>query len=130
MEANLEKLVRVLDWQELMCKQRSQQEELLMQSVSRLEPAYWTGVKLVEGHLYGTFCFHKSTDAKKRDVSAAFLLDEQVFLLVTLKDEDGMLNQMKEYLSEIAPENPNHMEEGLEAVFDGILKQEIGRAHV
>ncbi len=123
MEANLEKLVRVLDWQELMCKQRSQQEELLMQSVRRLEPAYWTGVKLVEGHLYGTFCFHKSTDAKKRDVSAAFLLDEQVFLLVTLKDEDGMLNQMKEYLSEIAPENPNHMEEGLEAVFDGILKQ-------
>ena len=42
MEANLEKLVRVLDWQELMCKQRSQQEELLMQSVCRLEPAYWT----------------------------------------------------------------------------------------
>ena len=123
MEANLEKLVRVLDWQELMCKQRSQQEELLMQSVSRLEPAYWTGVKLVEGHLYGTFCFHESTDAKKRAISAAFLLDEQEFVLVTLKDEEGILKQMKEYLSEKTSENLNQMEEGLEAVFDSILKQ-------
>lgn len=123
METNTQTMVKLMDWQGLMSKERSQKEELLMQSVCRLEPAYWVGVKLLEGHLYGTFCFHKNTDAKKRAISAAFLLDEQEFLLVALKDEEGMLKQMREYLSEKASEDPNQMEEGLEAVFDSILKQ-------
>lgn len=123
MEANAKKMVTVMDWEELRGKKRSQQEELLMQSVYRLEPAYWAGVKLLEGHLYGTFCFHESTDAKKRAISAAFLLDEREFLLVALKDEAGMIKQMREYLSEKTSENSNQMEEGLEIVFDNILKQ-------
>lgn len=121
MEVNEEKMFKVMDWEELKCKNRSQQEKLLLQSICRLEPAYWAGVKLLEDHLYGTFCFHENTDAKKRAISAAFLLDEQEFLLVALKDENQMLKQMVEYVSGKEPKD--QMEEGLEAVFDSLLKQ-------
>lgn len=109
---------RILEWQELKEKERSQQEERLMESVYRLEPAYWVGVKLLESGLYGAFCFHEGSNVKRRVASAAFLLDQQEFLLVILKDENNVLHHMKS-----VPGDEDEMEEKLETVFEGILKQ-------
>ena len=50
----------IMGWEELKERQRSESEELLMQSVYRLEPAYWVGVRPVEDCLYGAFCFHEN----------------------------------------------------------------------
>lgn len=108
--------VRIMEWEELQQKSRSKMEDLLMQSVRRLEPAYWVGVKLQEDCLYGAFCFHESAEAKRRVMSAAFLMNEQEFLMVILKDDKKVLYR------------PRHSagtgtEEKLEAVFETILKQ-------
>lgn len=118
MEDNKGRITRILEWEELKEKNRSQQENLLMQSVCRLEPAYWVGVKMLEDCLYGAFCFHEGTDVKRRVASAAFLLDEQVFLLVILKDENNVLHSLRSI-----PGDGAEMEEKLETVFEGILKQ-------
>ncbi len=118
MEDNKGRITRILEWEELKEKNRSQQENLLMQSVCRLEPAYWVGVKMLENCLYGAFCFHEGTDVKRRVASAAFLLDEQVFLLVILKDENNVLHSLRSI-----PGGDAEMEEKLETVFEGILKQ-------
>ena len=96
-------------------KKRNEIEELLLQSVRRLEPAYWEGVKLLEDCLYGAFCFHESGEAKRRVVSAAFLLNEKEFLMVILRDEKKALPS--------PPLSDGGMEEKLEAVFEKILKQ-------
>lgn len=117
MEDNKGRITRILEWEELKEKNRSQQENLLMQSVCRLEPAYWVGVKMLENCLYGAFCFHEGTDVKRRVASAAFLLDEQVFLLVILKDENNVLHSLRSI-----PGGDAEMEEKLETVFEGILK--------
>ncbi len=118
MEENRGRSTRILEWEELKKKERSQQEDLLMQSVYRLEPAYWVGVKMIEDCLYGAFCFHEGADVKRRVASAAFLLDEQEFFMVILKDENHVLSQIRNISSEGAK-----MEEKLETVFEGILKQ-------
>ncbi len=118
MEENRGKNTRILEWEELKGKERSRQENLLMQSVYRLEPAYWVGVKMIEDCLYGAFCFHEGADVKRRVASAAFLLDEQGFLMVILKDENDVLHQMRNISGDGA-----EMEEKLETVFEGILKQ-------
>lgn len=112
---NRENVIHILNWQELKQKKRSEMEELLLQSVRRLEPAYWEGVKLLEGCLYGAFCFHESGEAKRRVISAAFLLNEKEFFMVVLKDEGKMLQE--------PPLPDGGMEERLEAVFERILKQ-------
>ena len=117
MEENKGRSTRILEWDELIKKSRSPKEELLMQSVYRLEPAYWVGVKLLEDSLYGAFCFHRGTDVKRRVASAAFLLDEQAFLLVIIKDENDLLH----HLTEI-PADAAEMQDRLESVFEGILK--------
>ncbi|NBH14583.1 hypothetical protein D3Z36_10485 [Lachnospiraceae bacterium] len=118
MEQNKGRSTRILEWEELQKKNRSPKEELLMQSVYRLEPAYWVGVKLLEECLYGAFCFHRGADVKRRVASAAFLLDEQEFLLVILKDENDVLHRLSGGSGEGA-----EMEEKLETVFEGLLKQ-------
>lgn len=122
MEDSKGRITRILEWEELKEKNRSQQENLLMQSVCRLEPAYWVGVKMLEDCLYGAFCFHEGTDVKRRVASAAFLLDEQVFLLVILKDENNVLHSLRSI-----PGDGAEMEEKLETVFEGILKQAKGK---
>lgn len=116
MEKDRGRIVRIMEWETLKQKEKSPQEVLLQQSVCRLEPSYWTGVKLVENFLYGAFCFHEGSDAQKRVMSAAFLLNEQEFLLVILKDEQKLLDGMGQNAS-------GKMEEKLESIFDGILEQ-------
>lgn len=109
--------VRIMDWEELQQRERNETEELLMQSVRRLEPAYWVGVKLQENCLYGSFCFHENAEVKRRVISAAFLINEQEFLMVVLKDVKHILPIQP------LPEEENGMEGRLEAVFEVILKQ-------
>lgn len=109
--------VRIMDWEELRQKKRNGQEELLMQSVMRLEPAYWVGVKLQDDCLYGSFCFHENAEVKRRVVSAAFLLNEQEFLLAVLRDEKGILHR------QALPGEENGVENRMEHMFETILKQ-------
>ncbi len=119
MEGNKERKAEIIDWETLEKKERSEQEELLMHSVYRLEPAYWVGVKRLEKYLYGAFCFHEGTDTKKRAVSAAFLLNGKEFLLAVIKDEKKMLYQEEgEQSGEMSG-----MEEQMEGIFDSIFKQ-------
>lgn len=115
MQKNGENFIHILSWEQLKQKKRNEIEELLLQSVRRLEPAYWEGVKLLEDCLYGAFCFHESGEAKRRVVSAAFLLNEKEFLMVILRDEKKALPN--------PPLSDGGMEEKLEAVFEKILKQ-------
>ncbi len=115
MQKNGENFTHILSWEQLKQKKRNEIEELLLQSVRRLEPAYWEGVKLLEDCLYGAFCFHESGEAKRRVVSAAFLLNEKEFLMVILRDEKKALPS--------PPLSDGGMEEKLEAVFEKILKQ-------
>lgn len=117
MQENGEVSVRIMDWENLRQKKRSAQEELLIQSVYRLEPAYWTGVKLQDNYLYGSFCFHENAEMKRRVLSAAFLLNEQEFLMVVLRDENDILR--------IQPQHgeARGMESRMEEVFETILKQ-------
>lgn len=114
----------IIDWEELLGKKRSQREELLMQSVLRLEPAYWVGVKLQGDCLYGSFCFHGNAETKRRTVSAAFLLNEQEFLMAVLKDERNLLHMQPSGDGEMESGVQANTTEGmLEAVFEEILKQ-------
>ena len=115
MQKNGENFIHILSWEQLKQKKRNEIDELLLQSVRRLEPAYWEGVKLLEDCLYGAFCFHESGEAKRRVVSAAFLLNEKEFLMVILRDEKKALPN--------PPLSDGGMEEKLEAVFEKILKQ-------
>lgn len=117
MQENKKTSVHIMEWEELRQKERSVQEELLMQSVGRLEPAYWVGVKLQDDCLYGSFCFHENAEVKRRVVSAAFLLNEQEFLMVVLRDEKGLLHMQP------LPGDEKGMEGRLETVFEAILKQ-------
>lgn len=122
MRKSRENIIHILDWEELKQKNRSEMEELLLQSVRRLEPAYWVGVKLLENCLYGAFCFHENAEAKRRVISAAFLLNDKEFLMVVLKDEKKVLQ------GSTLPDSGGGMEEKLEAVFERILKQGQQRA--
>ena len=76
------------------------------------------GVKLLEDSLYGAFCFHRGTDVKRRVASAAFLLDEQAFLLVIIKDENDVLH----HLTEI-PADAAEMQDRLESAFSAHRKE-------
>ncbi len=102
--------IRWMNRENLEQKERNQQEELLLQSLYKLEPEYWSGVKLVEDSLYGAFRIHEGAQGM---VSAAFLLNEQDFILVTGKEEKEIL---------LRSENPP-MEEGLEELFEAVLKR-------
>lgn len=108
----------LIEWERLKEKERNGREELLLQSVYKLEPAYWNGVKMVEDYLYGAFCFHEGENAQKRMISAAFLLKGKDFLMVALKDKKGTLQQMQ-----TGSHEENEMEEYMEVLFDGILQR-------
>ncbi|MFG6384585.1 MAG: hypothetical protein K1V96_10065 [Lachnospiraceae bacterium] len=123
--------MQILDWKQLKEKKRSQQEELLWQSMYKLEPFYWNGVKLVENYFYGAFHFHEGYNGENRIVNAAFLLNEQDFILVVLKDERGILRKIEGiqpiqevFLSEDLEQTKiSNLEDGIETLFEGILKQ-------
>ena len=117
MQKSKETIIHILSWEELEQKERSEMEELLLQSVRNLEPAYWVGVKLLEDCLYGAFCFHETGEAKRRLISAAFLLNDREFLMVVLKDENNVLQRQPQ------TDRGCGMEEKLESVFEKILKQ-------
>ena len=117
MQKSKETIIHILSWEELEQKDRSEMEELLLQSVRNLEPAYWVGVKLLEDCLYGAFCFHETGEAKRRLISAAFLLNDREFLMVVLKDENNVLQRQPQ------TDRGCGMEEKLESVFEKILKQ-------
>ncbi len=113
--------VQILDWEQLKGKARNEQEELLFQSVYKLEPAYWNGVKSIEGYLYGAFCLHEEGNGERRIASAAFLLGKDRFDLVLLKDEKGMFAPIREENGK--EPSGEGMQEHMEAVFEGILKR-------
>ena len=102
--------IRWMNREKLERKERNPQEELLLQSIYKLEPEYWSGVKLTEDSLYGAFRFHEGA---QNAVSAAFLLNAHDFILVTRKEEKDTL---------LRSENPT-MEEGLEELFETVLKR-------
>ncbi len=104
-----------MDLGQLEEKRRSPEEELLLQSISKLEPPYWSGAKAMGDFIYAAFYFHEGESPGKRIVSAAFLLDGENFILAALQDKDGILRRMRG-----TGGGPQEM---LEALFDGLLKR-------
>ena len=94
MEEKEKGTARIMDWEQLKEMERNPQEELLLTSVYKLEPPYWSGVKAVEDYLYGAFCFHEG-------INAAFLLNEQTFFLTILKDKKEILQKMQTFTGEM-----------------------------
>lgn len=109
--------VQIWNWEQLREKQRDEKEELMYQTIQKLEPAFWNGVKRIENNLYGAFCFHEGKNAQRRAISASFLISEEGFILVIIKDDAGILQDIEKEADLEA------MEEGLEALFDGVLKR-------
>ncbi|MCI8484262.1 MAG: hypothetical protein HFH41_07975 [Lachnospiraceae bacterium] len=118
--------IEMIGWEDLKKCERNPSQELLLQSIGKLEPEYWSGVKLVEDYLYGAFRFHEERKRESQILTGAFLLNEQKFVLAVLKGESEIRKQMEESLQkedlQKNGEEPK-MEEGLEALFEGILKQ-------
>ena len=114
-------IVEILRWEHLKEKERSDAEEQLLQSVRKLEPAYWNGVRIMEDSIYGAFCFHEEGNGERQIVSAAFLWSGQEFILTVLRDEKGMFRQAEG--SQEPSSQEIGAEERIEAVFEGILKR-------
>ena len=85
-----DKKVQVISLAQLEEKVRDSREELLFQSICRLDPVYWSGVKLAEGFLYGAFSFHGGQNPENRESFAAFLLGKEEFILAVIEDEGGL----------------------------------------
>ncbi|MCI9532242.1 MAG: hypothetical protein HFH38_10975 [Lachnospiraceae bacterium] len=122
METGREGIVEILGWEHLKDKERSDVEELLLQSVRKLEPAYWNGVKVMEDSIYGAFSFHEEGNGERQIASAAFLWKGRDFILAVLQDERGIFQQM-ELAGGQAPFQEMEAEERIEAVFERILKR-------
>ncbi|GFI32027.1 cobalt/magnesium transport protein CorA [Lachnospiraceae bacterium] len=104
--------MRIITLKHLAQKDRDSREELLFQSIRKLEPAYWSGVKMAEDMMYGAFSFHESQNPENRASIAAFLLGKEGFLLAVSADEGGLFPQ----------ENQGDPEE-LEQLFERILER-------
>lgn len=117
--------MRMMDWNQLRNRDRNQQEELLLQFMHKLDPVYWSGVKLAEDSLYGAFHLHEGQKGDNWLIRASFLLNQKEFILVVLKDENDMLRQMGDAGAKEGQTNgkETEMEEGLEALFEGILER-------
>ena len=51
--------MQVTDWNHFLQKERNSREEFLLQSMYKLDPAYWSGIRMAEDFLYGAFSFHE-----------------------------------------------------------------------
>lgn len=117
MSSEKTKAVQVMSWEKLRQKTRNQKEELLYQSILKLQPDYWTGVKLSVNAVYGAFYLRQGEKTGKRASSVSFLLDEKNFLITIMKDETGIITKAAR---EAAGKD---LEEGCAFLFDWILKQ-------
>ncbi len=88
--------VQIISLEHLSEKDRDSREELLFQSIRKLEPVYWSGVKLAEDFMYGAFSFHESQNPENRASIAAFLLGKEGFLLAVLTDDGGLFPREKQ----------------------------------
>ncbi len=98
-----DKKVQVISLAQLEEKVRDSREELLFQSICRLDPVYWSGVKLAEGFLYGAFSFHGGQNPENRASLAAFLLGKEEFILAVIEDEGGLFPPAKLWDGEEQP---------------------------
>ncbi|MCI9136571.1 MAG: hypothetical protein HFH48_03240 [Lachnospiraceae bacterium] len=117
--------MQMMDWNQLKDRDRNQWEELLLQSMQKLDPVYWSGVKLAEDSLYGAFHLHEGQKGENQLIRVSFLLNQQDFILVILKDDNGILQKTGDTgkKEERTDGKGTDMEEGLEALFEGILKR-------
>ncbi len=103
--------IQVVSREQLEQKVRGKKEELLLQSLQRFPPSYWSGVKVAEGCLYGAFRFHEGQNGEHSVGSAAFLLGEEGLILVAPQGSEGLPWQAASQA----------VEDGMEAFFESIL---------
>lgn len=89
------------------------EEEPLKQSMKKIKADYWSGVKLSENGIYGSFQMHNGK--RVRPLWAAFFIDNSRFVLTVIKDETNMLTEIKEKIKTV------DLQEGIAVIFDGIL---------
>lgn len=134
--------IQILSRGQLEQKDRSKREELLLQSMEKLPPSYWSGVKVAEDCLYGAFLFHEGQNGEHRASGASFLLGEEEFILAYLQDGDaswqgegqgidgGMEDGMEEFFERVltrGQQKVERMEQYLIEVEQEIVKGKINR---
>lgn len=90
-------------------------EEPLIEALKKIKADYWNGVKLLENGIYGSLQMHNGKRGKPLWI--IFFLDSRRFVLIVIKDETDMLKGVKEEIKRL------ELQEGIEVIFDGILKQ-------
>lgn len=90
-------------------------EEPLIEALKKIKADYWNGVKLLENGIYGSLQMHNGKRGKPLWI--IFFLDSRRFVLIVIKDETDMLKGVKEEIKKL------ELQEGIEVIFDGILKQ-------
>lgn len=88
-------------------------EEPLKQSMKKIKADYWSGVKLSENGIYGSFQMHNGRRVKP--LWTAFFINNGRFILTVIKDETNMLAEVKEKIKTV------DLQEGVAVIFDGIL---------
>lgn len=89
------------------------EEEPLKQSMKKIKADYWSGVKLSENGIYGSFQMHNGK--RVRPLWAAFFIDNSRFVLTVIKDETDLLTEIKEKIKTV------DLQEGIAVIFDRIL---------
>ena len=90
------------------------QEEELITPLKKIKADYWSGVKTVENGIYGSFQMHNGRRVKPLWI--AFFLNQQRFVLAIIKDETGLLKEVREKVQK------KDMQEGTALIFDTMLK--------
>lgn len=85
----------------------------LKQSMKKIKADYWSGVKLSENGIYGSFQMHNGRRVKPLWI--AFFINNGRFILTVIKDETNMLAEVKEKIKTV------DLQEGVAVIFDGIL---------
>lgn len=85
----------------------------LKQSMKKIKADYWSGVKLSENGIYGSFQMHNGRRVKP--LWTAFFINNGRFILAVIKDETNMLAEVKEKIKTV------DLQEGVAVIFDGIL---------
>lgn len=89
------------------------EEEPLKQSMKKIKADYWSGVKLSENGIYGSFQMHNGK--RVRPFWAAFFIDDSRFVFTVIKDETDLLTEVKEKIKAV------DLQEGIAFIFDRIL---------
>ncbi len=89
------------------------EEEPLKQSMKKIKADYWSGVKLSENGIYGSFQMHNGK--RVRPFWAAFFIDNSRFVFTVIKDETDLLTEVKEKIKAV------DLQEGIAFIFDRIL---------